>query len=191
MTTLALGLVASPVSAQLFDGDGTVEVAFSGDFVWVSDAPLEKIKGTAKGATGAVSMPADLAKTTGKISIPAGSMETGNSLRDKHLKGKEWLDSGAFPEIVFVLEGLEGVSVEQKGEVRVATAKARGTLTIHGKTKKITVPIVLKAKGKNVKAEIEIVVSLADFDIEGSRGTVGKKVGKTIVVNGTLRGTVK
>ncbi len=184
--------VASPASAQIFDGDGTVEVSVAGDFVWLSDAPVEKIQGTAKGAKGKIStLATDISKTTGTVSVPVENMETGNGLRDKHLKGSDWLDAKAHPEIVFTITGLDDVKTEVKGDVKIATGKAQGTIKIHGKEKAISVPITAKVKGDKVKVSMKFEVALADFAIEGSRGAVGKKVGETISIEGTLTGSAK
>lgn len=187
-----LVLAASPASAQLFDGDGAVDVAVSGDFVWLSDAPVEKIRGTAKGAKGKFTTQAsDISKTTGTVTVPVELMETGNGLRDKHLKGPEWLDARAHPEIKFTIAGVDDVKVETDGDVRIATGKARGTISIHGVDKALVVPIKAKVKAGKMKIEMKFEVSLADFAIEGSRGTIGKKVGETITIEGTLKGATK
>jgi polyisoprenoid-binding protein YceI len=188
----AVLLIAAPASAQIFDGDGAVTVTLGGDFVWLSDAPVEKIQGTAKGATGTFTTQAgDISKTTGTVTVPVGTMETGNGLRDKHLKGPDWLDAKAHPDIVFTIEGVDKVTTETKGDVKIARGMARGKIKIHGKEKAISVPITAKVKGGKVKIDMKFEVALADYAIEGSRGAVGKKVGETISITGSLKGAVK
>lgn len=189
----AVMLLAAPAFAgDIVGSDAVLTIPMAGDFTWLSDAPVEKIQGTAKGATGTIKTNGkDFSKATGTISVPVGTMETGNGLRDKHLKGPDWLDAKSHPNITFTIEGVDNVKTEVKGDVTVVTGKARGKISIHGKSKAMSVPITAKIKGDKIKVDMKFEVTLADYDIKGSRGTIGKKVGETISIEGTVRGAAK
>jgi polyisoprenoid-binding protein YceI len=69
--------------------------------------------------------------TTGRgtITIQAASIDTGNEMREGHLKGADFLDVEKYPTIVFALK-----SIAKSGENYLVT----GDLTIKGVTKEIT-----------------------------------------------------
>src|SRR6476660_62803 len=52
-------------------------------FVWTSDAPMEKIKGTTEGVTGTLTIdPKNLSTIKGTISAQTRTMKSGNATRD-------------------------------------------------------------------------------------------------------------
>ena len=105
-----------------------------------SDAPLESIIGITTKAEGTIKVDKDKpSAATAKIEIDVASFNTGNTMRDGHLRSKDWLDADAFPKITFELTevtGLEALAAE-----KYVKATAEGKLTIRGVTKKVTVPV--------------------------------------------------
>jgi len=160
----------------------------SGTINWISDAPVEKIIGTADGKASLTVDFADLSTLKGTFTVAVKSMKTGNEKRDSHLMGTTWLDAEAHPEITFVIKSIKVGEAPTGDAVKTATVEATGDFTCHGKTKAITAPVTLKWKGKKVKISTVFEVSLDDYGIEGKSGIVGNKVGKTIAVNATFKG---
>ncbi|MFN3198790.1 MAG: YceI family protein [Bradymonadia bacterium] len=168
------------------------KVDLAGQFEFVSDAPLEKIFGTAPEVKGTVETDFDnLAATKGTLTVPVASMKTGNDTRDEHLRSAEWLDAEKFPNITFEIEKAEVKGTEAKGEVKIATLHATGKFTLHGVTTPMTTPVTVKWKGDKVKVEATFEVKLADYQVKGKDGVVGKKVGETIQIKGALKGVAK
>lgn len=64
------------------------------------------------------------------VVLQAASVDTGHAKRDEQLRGPDFLDSAAYPAIVF-----RSQSVEPLGE---RTARVYGTLTLHGQTRPVT-----------------------------------------------------
>lgn len=155
-------------------------------FKWVSDAPAEKIFGTADGVSGTFSVgdAANPASTTGTIKVPVARMKTGNPIRDGHLQGSDWLNSKANPDIVFELQRVDGF----KATGARGSGTAHGNFTLNGVSKAITVPIdVAYSAEKNLlKVTTRFKISLDDYKIKGKSGIVGNKVGKVIDVECTL-----
>lgn len=199
---LLLGANAT-LQAQKLDvsasGNKTVKLSDKvgkNQFTWVSDAPLEKIKGTATGISGSFSIdPANLSGIRGTISATVSTMKTGNSTRDKHLQGSDWLDASKFPKISFSITSVNNVKVNGNS----MTATAVGNFTMHGVTKQISIPFSLtyldesaktkkRAPGDLVMIEATFNVSLADFQVKGKDGIVGSKVGESIAVTAKLFG---
>jgi polyisoprenoid-binding protein YceI len=197
-------LVATDVTAQplAVTATGTKKVTLNNavganQFTWVSDAPLEKIKGTAEGVSGSFTIdPKNLSTIKGSISAKVSTMTSGNGTRDGHLKSANWLDAAKYPTIGFTIASVSGITV--KGNK--ATGKATGTFTMHGVSKQMTIPFELtyvdasektrkRAEGDLVMISADFAVSLKDFNVQGSKGFVGSKVGESIKVTAKLFGS--
>src|SRR5687768_6921557 len=166
-------------------------------FSWSSDAPLEKIKGTAEGVSGTFSIdPKNPANITGTISASVSTMKTGNATRDGHLKSNQWLDAGAHPTISFRIARVSGIKVNGNKMNGTAT----GAFTLHGVTKTISVPFTLtyldasaatakRAPGDLVMITADFNIALKDYNVAGTKGTVESKVGETIQITANLFGS--
>ncbi|MCO4763055.1 MAG: YceI family protein [Myxococcales bacterium] len=200
--TLAVAtLVAGTAFAQLtVKAKGPQKVALSdairaNQISWLSDAPVEKIKGTAPNVKGNFVMdPANMKAMTGLITVPVKGMKTGNPIRDHHLAGKSWLDARKFPNITFKITKIAAARVSGKK----ANVKAVGVFTCHGVSKTITVPVEISWKeagaktkrvaGDWVKIKTAFAIKLADYKVAGKAGNIGREVGDTIQINATLYG---
>jgi len=178
-TSIAVILIAVLVAmtpgvsqAQLSVADpGVKELELTGDFVFLSEAPVETIEGTVPGATGHVTTNTeDLSQTSGSISVPVEGMKTGNKTRDKHVVGKHWLEAKKYPEITFEIKSVNVVSIDDAAEVKVAELEATGQFSLHGQTKEMTIPLTLKWKGQKVKVSAEFEVALVDYAVAGKKG---------------------
>ncbi len=166
--------------------------------VFVSDAPAEKIEGTADGVSGSFTFDASkIEVTTGVIEVRVSTMTTANSKRDEHMYSPMWLDAEQFPTISFAVSSLKDVKVTTKDGKSVVTATAVGTFTCHGVTKSATAPVSItvipesaetkkRASGTLIMVETSFTVALADHKVTGKAGVVGKSVGETIAVNAKL-----
>lgn len=198
-------LVSSSANAQRLavSASGTETITLNdkvnkNQFVWVSEAPLENIKGSSEGVTGSFTIdPQDLTKIRGTISTQTKTMNTGNATRNSHLVSSEWLDAAKYPTISFTILSVDNI----KATGTIATATATGNFTMHGVTKKVTIPIKItympesdktraRAPGDLVMVAADFNISLKDFNIAGTEGTVGSKVGETIKINAQLFGNV-
>lgn len=163
-----------------------------------SDAPMEKIHGTADGVTGSFKLdPTDLEKTTGSISVPVRNMKTAITKRDDHMYSKNWLDADSYPTITYTVDALKNVKATTRDGRNVATATAVGTFTCHGVTKpleaKITITFVpesaetkKRASGNLVMVNAQFKVALANYGITGMGNIVGTKVGEEIAIDANL-----
>ncbi len=168
------------------------------NIVFNSDAPLEKIKGTADAVTGEFKLdPAHLELTTGRIEVKVESMSTAISKRDEHMRSDVWLNANKYPTIVVDVQRLSDVVVETRGGRRIAVAKAIGTFTLHGVTKPLTADVTItylpessdtkkRASGDLVSIKTDFTVTLKDHNVVGKSGLVGSKVGEVITVEANL-----
>ena len=137
--------------------------------VFLLDAPLESINGTAIGVSGTVTFdPAKPAATTGKIVLATSSLHVDNPVMKGHLLDEEWMHASKFPTIEFIVEKMTRV----KTSGTTTTATIAGKLTVKGVTKKVTVPVRLTyLKGLLIKRNRvpgDLLVLRSDFTIRRS-----------------------
>ena len=137
--------------------------------VFLMDAPLESINGTATGVSGTVSFdPAKPAATTGKIVLATSSLHVDNPVMKKHMLDEGWMHVSKFPTIEFV--AVKMTNVKTSGTTIIATIA--GKLTVKGVTKKVSVPVRLTyLKGMLIKRNRvpgDLLVLRCDFTIKRS-----------------------
>lgn len=187
MRTLIALLALAPTLALAAPGKADL----SGEIKFVSEAPVEKIVGTAE-ATGTLTVDlADLATGATELKVPVATMKTGNDQRDEHLQSDTWLDAKQFPEITFQSTAIKIVKPATGDDVKEAEVEVTGKFTLHGVTTDLVAPATLKWKDNKVKVTTKFQVKLADYNIKGREGVVGSKVGTTIDVEVSLKGELK
>ena len=137
--------------------------------VFLMDAPLESISGTAVGISGTVSFdPAKPASTTGKIVLATSSMHVDNPVMKKHMLDEGWMHVSKFPTIEFVAGKMTNVKTSGTN----ITGTIAGKLTVKGVTKKVSVPVRLTyLKGMLIKRNRvpgDLLVLRSDFTIKRS-----------------------
>ena len=137
--------------------------------VFLMDAPLESINGTATGVSGTVSFdPAKPAATTGKIVLATSSLHVDNPVMKKHMLDEGWMHVSKFPTIEFVAGKMTNVKTSGTN----ITGTIAGKLTVKGVTKKVNVPVRLTyLKGMLIKRNRvpgDLLVLRSDFTIKRS-----------------------
>jgi polyisoprenoid-binding protein YceI len=102
------------------------------------------------------------AKSSVEFTIQATSIDTGNPNRDNHLRSADFFDVEKFPTIAFKSTA---VSAKTKTDFDVT-----GDLTMHGVTRRVTLPVSFlgfakTAKGEKAGFEIETTVNRKDFGV--------------------------
>jgi polyisoprenoid-binding protein YceI len=102
-----------------------------------------------------------------EFTIQAASIDTGNTNRDEHLRTADFFDVAKFPTISFKSTS---VKARSKNEYDVT-----GDLTMHGVTKRVTLPVTFLGFAKNARGgeiagfEIETTLNRKDFGIVWNR----------------------
>jgi polyisoprenoid-binding protein YceI len=202
LALLTLGSTTLNAQALSVSASGAKRVRLSdavgkNQMTWMSDAPLEQIKGTAEGVAGTLTLdPRNLSTLRGTISAQVGTMKSGNATRDGHLTGAQWLDAAKHPTITFTVSSVSGIKVSGNK----ATGTATGAFAMHGVTKTISVPFQLtyidesaktreRAPGDLVMLTANFDIALADFGVAGAKGIIGSKVGEKIHVTAQVFGS--
>jgi len=102
-----------------------------------------------------------------EFTIQATSIDTGNKNRDEHLRSPDFFDVARFPTITF-----KSVSIKERSK---DLYDVTGDLTMHGVTKRITLPVQFlgfgRGPGGSEKAGFEITTTLnrKDFGVIWNR----------------------
>lgn len=118
------------------------------------------------------------------VEIETKSVYTGNKKRDEHLSGPDFLNAKQFPKIKF-----ESTKVAKAGK----KYKVTGNLTLHGKTKPVTVAVTHMGTGKdawgNQRAgfEGELSIKRSEWDITAMKGAVGEEIKLILAFEGVLK----
>ncbi len=130
-----------------------------------SETPIEKIEATTNQAA------AILNKKTGEIAFKAliKSFEFEKALMQEHFN-ENYMESETYPKAMFKgkIEDLSAVNFDQPGNY---DATVKGSLTIHGETKPITVSAKIKVKEdkKNIDVSSNFKVKLEDYNIKNDK----------------------
>jgi polyisoprenoid-binding protein YceI len=96
-------------------------------------------------------------EVSGTITVAAGSIETKNAMRDRHLRSGDFFETETFPHITFSVDRLEPSS---EG-VTVA-----GQLTVRRRTRPVAFPATVTVAGfGEVWLDAEVHISRADFGL--------------------------
>lgn len=101
-----------------------------------------------------------------EFTIQAASIDTANNDRDEHLRGADFFDVQKFPTLTFVSNSVKPVDKD--------TLEVTGDLTMHGVTKKITIPVevlgsVKTPNGEKAGFETSFTVNRKDYGIVWNR----------------------
>jgi polyisoprenoid-binding protein YceI len=97
---------------------------------------------------------------TGIITVAAGSVDTKNRTRDKHLRSADFFDIAKHPDITFAVDGVSPAD----GGVRIT-----GQLTVRGTTRPAAFDATVSATGDEVRLDGKLPVNRADFGLTWNR----------------------
>lgn len=160
------------------------------------DAPLETITGTANGVSGTLTIdPEKPEATKGTITIDAKTLNVENDTMKEHLLGADWMDVEKHPSISFTVSGLEDFKME--GDT--ATANVKGTFSVKGVEKEISVPAKVtllpdklgartggKMEGDLLVIRTEFTIKRTDYGI--NPGAPTDKVSDEVVIKLAIAG---
>lgn len=118
------------------------------------------------------------------FTIDAESIDTNNQLRDDHLKGPEFFDVRAFPEIEF-----RSVKLSNDGD----DFTAEGTLALHGVKKDITIKLTKIGIGEGPRGKTragffsKFSVKRSDFGMKSLPTIIGNEIAITLSFEGILK----
>ena len=112
---------------------------------------------------------------SGVVTVAAGSIDTKNPVRDRHLRSADFFDIANHPDLTFAVEGAAPADGADGG-VRVT-----GSLTVAGRTRPASFDATVSATGDEVRLDGELQVNRADFGLTWNRMGIAS-MDNTIVV---------
>jgi polyisoprenoid-binding protein YceI len=150
------GAVLPAVGTWVID-PGHADVAFVGRHFMVT-----KVRGRFTGVSGAVRIAEDMNASSVEVTIDMASVESGNQVRDDHIRSAELFDVAQHPTATF-----RSVHVDWTGDHGVVD----GDLTIHGVTRRVPLHVVFEGQvrdpwgGERAVFSARTTVNREDFDI--------------------------
>ncbi|GGV39982.1 YceI family protein [Streptomyces spectabilis] len=120
-------------------GPWTVDPAHSSVGAVAQHLGISSVHGRFTEFSGRVEVADDLAKSRVEAVIRADSIDTGNGLRDEHLKGADFLDVAAYPEITY-----RSMDLEPAGADRWTV---RGELAMRGVVRPVDLDLIYLGTG--------------------------------------------
>lgn len=114
--------------------------------------------------------------SSAQIEVDIASISTGSDEGDQTAVDKPWLDAPAFPKALFKSSAVRALGGERYD--------VKGTLTIRGKPRELTVPFTLKnlADGSSV-ASGDFHIQRTDFGIGGGQWNEGDLVASEVPIH--------
>jgi polyisoprenoid-binding protein YceI len=133
------------------------------------EAPLDAIHGASSGLSGTLTFAEESwSSGAGRIRIDLTGFTTGLSLRDEDLRD-QFFQVDKYPEATLILTGIERVSVSSLTLDSDAQADAVGTLSLHGQTKSVRIPLTVRLTESNGTRDLLVRgsfdVTMADYGI--------------------------
>jgi polyisoprenoid-binding protein YceI len=134
--------------------------------------------GSFSGLAGVISFnPADPGGCNFDVHIDAKTVNTGNDMRDNHLRGEDYFDVKNYPQIRFVSEKV--TNTKKNGTLFVS-----GKLTMKGITKDVSFPFTAQPTSDGYLFNGEFSINRRDFKVGGG-STVGDRL--TVLLKVTAR----
>jgi len=129
-------MTAQTLTAPTLTGDYDVDVVHSRLGFAAKHAMVTTVRGAFKDFTSELHIDEDdVTKSTASVVIQTASIDTGNEMRDNHVRNSDFLDVETYPTITFV-----STSAEQTGD---DTYRLNGDLTIKKVTKPVSIDLEL------------------------------------------------
>ena len=112
------------------------------------DSTLHTVHGDFRLKRGSIQFDNSTGAATGELVVDSASGESGNDGRDKKMH-KEILESPKYSDIVFTPQHVKG-TVTNEGK---STIEVEGTLTMHGKSKPVTMPLEVQLQNGTGSAD--------------------------------------
>ena len=133
---------------------------------------LRPLRGAFRQVTGNGTVTA-AGQVSGVITVAAGSIDTKNPTRDKHLRSADFFDTDNHPEIVFTAS-----EVALNGEDATIT----GSLQVRDQTRPLSVPAKVTAPdGDTLQLDTQLEVDRSDFGLTW-KGPFGASVHNTLTI---------
>ncbi len=183
--------MATRTAALIPTGTWTVDPVHSSVVFSVKHMGIANVRGRFTEFDGTLEVKEELADCGARGSVKVGSIDTGERHRDEHLRGPDFFDVEAFPEMTF--ESTRVVAIDDDA------SRVIGNLTMHGITREIGLDVVIAGIDTdpwgNTRAGLEVTgrIKRSDFDMKFNQALgsgemlVGDRVTMTLDISAVLQ----
>jgi polyisoprenoid-binding protein YceI len=125
------------------------------------DSTLHTVHGDFRLKRGSIQFDNATGAAGGELVVDSASGESGSDGRDKKMH-KDILESPKYSDIVFVPQHIKG-SVAAEGK---STVEVEGVLTLHGKSKPVTMPLEVQLQGNAGSADGSFSVKYQEWGVK-------------------------
>jgi polyisoprenoid-binding protein YceI len=154
--------VVTPAVGQSLSGTvipGESHLSYTGSH------PLHEWTGTSRAVSGRLTLdPARPESGRIEIEVPVESFDSGNANRDSNML--DGVDVDRYPRVRFVSERIEGTTWQTTGEGGSGRWQVHGSLTFHGRTRPVTIPVEVDFDGKRLSAKAAFSLKLDEFGVK-------------------------
>lgn len=143
-------------------GDTATVAGYRVDEEFIAGARKHTAAGRTNAVTGSVTVSGDKV-TAASFTVDVSKLASDESRRDNRIRS-DGLQTDQFPEATFELTS--PVTLPALKEGAVVEVSATGSLTLHGVTKAVTIPLQVKAIGDVVQVQGSAPVLMADYAID-------------------------
>ncbi len=156
---IALLLIASASSMSRATTLG-LDVTGSSEFIATGKPGFVKIDGLGNGLIGKLNVSGTL--VSGQMSFPLNALDTGVSLRDKHMK-EEYLEVQKFPEAQLSINQVKLAANPVTEGFSQAKVPFEGILEVHGTKHSVNGFIDLKTNSQITSGDAHFAIKISDF----------------------------
>ena len=153
--------LAQALPAQRPMQDAVLE---NGTLSFLGHATVGDFVGVTTSVTGAIIGGRDYSVTRGWVEAPVRTLLTGNDHRDRDLRGS--MEVGRFPMMRFDLSGAT-FATSSVARQDSAAIMLHGALSIHGVTRNVDLPALVRRSADTTYIAARFPLSLADYEIGG------------------------
>lgn len=125
------------------------------------DSTLHTVHGDFRLKRGSIQFDSNTGAASGELVVDSASGESGSDGRDKRMH-KEILESPKYSDIIFTPQHIKG-AVANEGK---STVEVEGILTMHGKSKPVTMPIEVQLQNGTGSADGSFSVKYQEWGIK-------------------------
>src|ERR1041385_3549652 len=125
------------------------------------DSTLHTVHGDFRLKRGSIQFDNATGAASGELVVDSASAESGNDGRDKKMH-KDVLESPKYSDIVFTPQHVKG-TVANEGK---STVEVEGNLTMHGKSKPVTMPLEIELQNGSGSADGSFSVKYQDWGMK-------------------------
>ncbi|AFZ69318.1 YceI family protein [Deinococcus peraridilitoris] len=143
-----------------------------------NETAVENFTGRTNKLSGTLSFDPQAKSGSGSVLIDASSIDTGLTLRNEHMRGKDWFNFDARPEVKFTTTSVRHLEGDRY--------RVQGSVTMNGVTRPVTADATVRytpaneatravgAKGDVVAVVAKFNVKLSDYGVRNAAVNVGR-----------------